>query len=121
MRKKRTISGRNRIAIVSGRRLLPPRSENRSSSARAAYDSEANSPSSPRTVGMAPRARRTRPSDEERQRRREDQQDPGRREQRAPLEIEADRQRVGEGDGEGGQRHGEEKSRDESTRTPSRP
>src|SRR2546426_38625 len=55
MRKKRTISGRNRIAIVRARRPLPPRSENRSSSERAAYDSEAKSPSSPRTVGMAPR------------------------------------------------------------------
>src|SRR2546422_623326 len=42
------------------------------------------------------------PSNEERQRRREDQQDPGRREQSAPLEIETDRQRVGEGNGEGG-------------------
>src|SRR6266581_2789927 len=60
------------------------------------------------------------PSNEERQRRREDQHGPGRREQRAPLEIEADRQRIGEGNGEGGQRQGEEKARDESTRTPSR-
>src|SRR5437899_134490 len=59
-------------------------------------------------------------SDEERQRRREDQQNPGRREQRAPLEIEVDGQRIGEGNGEGGQRNREEKARDESTRTPSR-
>src|SRR3989454_1556098 len=60
------------------------------------------------------------PSDEERQRRREDQQDPGRREQRAPLEIEVDGQRIGEGNGEGGQRQGEENAGDESTRTRSR-
>src|SRR5213594_1724529 len=47
---------------------------------------------------------RMNPSNEERQRRRKDQQDPGRREQRAPLEIEVDGQRIGEGNGEGGQR-----------------
>src|SRR3989442_2633539 len=60
------------------------------------------------------------PASEERQRRREDEEGPGRREQGTSLEIEAKSERIGEGDGEDGQGKGEEKTRDESGRTPSR-